>query len=200
MKVAVPRMGNLPPIARDPRSASDFDFMETPPFTEKTMETGAAGLAPEFACLAAQGGAGVVRGDARCWSGHAGDGRGHGPCRSGYYGEIQRRILEAKVTTSGCASSSRPQPSFGASTAASGRSSHPRTGRVAALARELRCVLSKVREVRHARSGRLRCGAWRSRRARSMAHSPTPGRSSRELLRIKRSGARGPKRRNVSAR
>ncbi|MHB8894675.1 MAG: hypothetical protein ACYC99_05785 [Candidatus Geothermincolia bacterium] len=93
MKVAVPRMGNLPLIARDLAARFDFDFMETPAFTEKTMETGAA-LAPEFACLPLKAvlGSFVEMLDAGVDTLVMGG--GHGPCRFGYYGEIQRRILE----------------------------------------------------------------------------------------------------------
>jgi len=93
MKVAVPRMGNLPFIVRDLAYRFDFDFMETPPFTEKTMETGSA-LSPEFACLPLKAvlGSFVEMLDAGVDTLVMGG--GHGPCRFGYYGEIQRRILE----------------------------------------------------------------------------------------------------------
>jgi predicted nucleotide-binding protein (sugar kinase/HSP70/actin superfamily) len=93
LKIAVPRMGNLPLIARDLAERFDFDFMETPPFSEKTMEAGAA-LAPEFACLPLKAvlGSFVEMLDAGVDTLVMGG--GHGPCRFGYYGEIQRRILE----------------------------------------------------------------------------------------------------------
>jgi predicted nucleotide-binding protein (sugar kinase/HSP70/actin superfamily) len=143
MKVAVPRMGNLPLIARDLAERFDFDFMETPPFTEKTMETGAA-LAPEFACLPLKAvlGSFVEMLDAGVDT--LVTGGGHGPCRFGYYGEIQRRILEREGYNFRMCVLEPPSPSFGAFYRGI-RSLIPssKVG-VAALARELRCVLSKV--------------------------------------------------------
>lgn len=50
MKIAVPRMGNLPLIIRDLARRFDLEYIETPPFSERTVEIGAA-LAPEFACF-----------------------------------------------------------------------------------------------------------------------------------------------------
>lgn len=93
MRVAVPRMGNLPFIARDLAQRFDFDFVETPAFTEKTMETGAS-LAPEFACLPLKAVLGSFVETLEAGADTLVMGGGHGPCRFGYYGEIQRRILE----------------------------------------------------------------------------------------------------------
>lgn len=93
MRVAVPRMGNLPFIARDLARRFDFDFVETPPFTERTIEMGAA-MAPEFACLPLKAVLGSFVEVLEEGADTLVMGGGHGPCRFGYYGEIQRRILE----------------------------------------------------------------------------------------------------------
>ncbi len=93
MKVAVPRMGNLPLIARDLATRFGFDFLETPEFTLRTIQTGAA-LAPEFACLPLKAVLGSFVEMLEAGVDTLVMGGGHGPCRFGYYGEIQRRILE----------------------------------------------------------------------------------------------------------
>jgi predicted nucleotide-binding protein (sugar kinase/HSP70/actin superfamily) len=93
MKVAVPRMGNLPLIAADLARRFDFDYVETPAFTEQTMETGSA-LAPEFACLPLKAVLGSFIETLESGADTLVTGGGRGPCRFGYYGEIQRRILE----------------------------------------------------------------------------------------------------------
>lgn len=93
MKIAVPRMGNLSLIIRDMVQRFDLDHLETPPFTEQTMEVGAA-LAPEFACLPLKAVLGTFIEALDMGADTLLTGGGHGPCRFGYYGEIQRRILE----------------------------------------------------------------------------------------------------------
>ena len=143
MKMAVPRMGNLPLIARDLAERFDFDFMETPAFTEKTMETGAA-LAPEFACLPLKAvlGSFVEMLDAGVDT--LVTGGGHGPCRFGYYGEIQRRILEREGYEFKMFVLEPPSTSVGECYRGI-RSLIPASQvRFAGLARELRAVLNKV--------------------------------------------------------
>lgn len=143
MKVAVPRMGNLPLIARDLAARFDFDFVETPGFTERTMEVGAA-LAPEFACLPLKAVLGSFIEVIEAGADTLVMGGGHGPCRFGYYGEIQRRILRREGYEFDMHVLDPPSTSW--------RSFHrgiraliPATKVSAwALARELRCVLSKV--------------------------------------------------------
>lgn len=93
MRIAVPRMGNLPLIIRDLAERFDLDYMETPPFNEVTMEVGAS-LAPEFACLPLKAVLGSFVQVLERGADTLVTGGGHGPCRFGYYGEIQRRILE----------------------------------------------------------------------------------------------------------
>ncbi len=91
--LAVPRMGNLSLVIRDLARRFDLEYMETPPFSEKTMEIGAA-LAPEFACLPLKAVLGSFVQVLDMGADTLVTGGGHGPCRFGYYGEIQRRILE----------------------------------------------------------------------------------------------------------
>lgn len=91
--LAVPRMGNLSLIIRDLARRFDLEYMETPPFSEKTMEIGSA-LAPEFACLPLKAVLGSFVQVLDMGADTLVTGGGHGPCRFGYYGEIQRRILE----------------------------------------------------------------------------------------------------------
>ncbi|PKQ28382.1 MAG: CoA protein activase [Candidatus Anoxymicrobium japonicum] len=86
-------MGNLPFIAKDLAARFDFDFMETPPFSEKVMERGVA-LAPEFACLPLKAVLGSFTEMLDAGVDTLVTAGGKGPCRFGYYGEIQRRILE----------------------------------------------------------------------------------------------------------
>ena len=93
MKIAVPRMGNLSLVIKDMVQRFDLDYLETPPFTEQTMEVGAA-LAPELACLPLKAVLGTFVGALAMGADTLITGGGHGPCRFGYYGEIQRRILE----------------------------------------------------------------------------------------------------------
>jgi predicted nucleotide-binding protein (sugar kinase/HSP70/actin superfamily) len=93
MKIAVPRMGNLALAIRDLVQRFDLDYIETPPFSEQTMETGTA-LAPEFACLPLKAVLGSFVQVLEMGADVLVTGGGHGPCRFGYYGEIQRRILE----------------------------------------------------------------------------------------------------------
>ena len=93
MRVAVPRMGNLALIIRDLAQRFDIDFIETPPFSEQTMEIGAA-LAPEFACLPLKAVLGSFVQVMEMGADTLVTGGWHGPCRFGYYGEIQKRILE----------------------------------------------------------------------------------------------------------
>lgn len=91
--LAVPRMGNLALIIRDLARRFDLEYMETPPFSERTMEIGSA-LAPEFACLPLKAVLGSFVQVLDMGADTLVTGGGHGPCRFGYYGEIQRRILE----------------------------------------------------------------------------------------------------------
>lgn len=93
MKIAVPRMGNLSLIIRDLAVRLDLETVETPQFSEETMEIGSA-LAPEFACLPLKAVLGSFVQVLELGADTLVTGGGHGPCRFGYYGEIQRRILE----------------------------------------------------------------------------------------------------------
>ena len=93
MKIAVPRMGNLSLIIRDLARRFDLETLETPPFSEQNMEIGSA-LAPEFACLPLKAVLGSFVQVLEMGADTLVTGGGHGPCRFGYYGEIQKRILE----------------------------------------------------------------------------------------------------------
>ena len=93
MKIAVPRMGNLPLIVRDLAHRFGLEYIETPPFSERTMEIGAK-LAPEFACLPLKAVLGSFVQVLEAGVDTLVMGGGHGPCRFGSYGEVQRRILE----------------------------------------------------------------------------------------------------------
>ncbi len=93
MKIAVPRMGNLSLIIRDLAWRLGLETVETPVFSEETMEIGSA-LAPEFACLPLKAVLGSFVQVLELGADTLVTGGGHGPCRFGYYGEIQRRILE----------------------------------------------------------------------------------------------------------
>lgn len=93
MRIAVPRMGNLPLIVEDLARRFDLEYVEMPPFTEETLRIGVS-LAPEFACLPLKA---VLGGFVQAIENGADTlvmGGGRGPCRFGYYSEIQRRILE----------------------------------------------------------------------------------------------------------
>lgn len=93
MKIAVPRMGNLPLIIRDLARRFDLEYIETPPFSERTVEIGAA-LAPEFACFPLKAVLGSFIQVLEAGADTLVMGGGHGPCRFGSYGEVQKRILE----------------------------------------------------------------------------------------------------------
>lgn len=143
MKVAVPRMGNLPLVARDLAERFDFDFVQTPAFTEKTMEMGAA-LAPEFACLPLKAVLGSFIEVLDSGADTLVMGGGHGPCRFGYYGEIQRRILRREGYEFDMHVLDPPSTSW-ARFYRSIRGLLPASKvSLAALARELWCVLDKV--------------------------------------------------------
>jgi predicted nucleotide-binding protein (sugar kinase/HSP70/actin superfamily) len=143
VKIAVPRMGNLALIIRDVAQRFDIDFMETPPFSEQTMETGAA-LAPEFACLPLKAVLGSFVEVLEMGADTLVTGGGHGPCRFGYYGEIQRRILEREGMEFRMVVLEPPSVSWKAFHD-SIRSLLPRQKvSLRALARELLQVLSKV--------------------------------------------------------
>lgn len=93
MRIATPRMGNLPLIVSDLARRFDLDYVETPVFSEEAMRIGAA-LAPEFACLPLKA---VVGNFVQALEAGADTllmGGGSGPCRFGYYADIQKRILE----------------------------------------------------------------------------------------------------------
>lgn len=93
MKIAVPRMGNLPLIVEDLARRFDLDFVQTPPFNLETIEKGAA-LAPEFACLPLKAVLGSFMQVLDLGADTLVMGGGHGPCRFGFYGEVQKRILD----------------------------------------------------------------------------------------------------------
>ncbi|MFH1151056.1 MAG: CoA protein activase [Actinomycetota bacterium] len=93
MKIAVPRMGNLPLVVEDLARRFDLDYVETPPFNLETVELGAA-LAPEFACLPLKAVLGSFVQVLDLGADTLVMGGGHGPCRFGFYGEIQKRILD----------------------------------------------------------------------------------------------------------
>ncbi|MBU1669859.1 MAG: CoA protein activase [Actinobacteria bacterium] len=93
MRIAVPRMGNLPLIVEDLARRFDLDYIETPPFNLQTVELGAA-LAPEFACLPLKAVLGSFVQVLDLGADTLVMGGGHGPCRFGFYGEVQKRILD----------------------------------------------------------------------------------------------------------
>lgn len=143
MKIAVPRMGNLSLIIRDLAQRFDIDYLETPPFSEQTMETGAA-LAPEFACLPLKAVLGSFVEVLEMGADILLTGGGHGPCRFGYYGEIQRRILEREGMEFKMVVLEPPSVSFKAFHD-SVRALIPRQRvRLPALAREILLVLKKL--------------------------------------------------------
>ena len=85
MKIAVPRMGNLPLIIRDIAHRFGLEYIETPPFSERTVEIGAA-LAPEFACFPLKAVLGSFVQVLEAGADTLVMGGGHGPCRFGSYG------------------------------------------------------------------------------------------------------------------
>ncbi|HEY5494595.1 MAG TPA: hypothetical protein VIK15_08360 [Candidatus Anoxymicrobiaceae bacterium] len=93
MNISVPRVGSIQYMARDLCERLDLGFVETPEYTERTIERGVK-IAPEFVCFPMK----VLLGSA-IESLEAGADTlvtiaGYGACRFNYFAEIQRRILE----------------------------------------------------------------------------------------------------------
>ncbi|TET53705.1 MAG: CoA protein activase, partial [Actinobacteria bacterium] len=93
MKVTAPQMGLLNVLLEDLLKRLDVEFIQAPPSNEKPLEIGSR-LGPELVCLPLKitlGNLieGIERGaDTIVTAG------GFGPCRFGYYGQIQRLIME----------------------------------------------------------------------------------------------------------
>jgi len=93
MNLSVPRCGSMQYIAADLCGRLGLGFVETPEYTERTIERGVE-IAPEFVCFPMK----VLLGSA-IESLEAGADTlvtvaGYGACRFNYFAEIQRRILE----------------------------------------------------------------------------------------------------------
>jgi hypothetical protein len=93
MNISVPRVGSMQYMAQDLCDRLGLGFVETPEYTERTVERGVA-IAPEFVCFPMK----VLLGSA-IESLEAGADTlvtvaGYGACRFNYFAEIQRRILE----------------------------------------------------------------------------------------------------------
>ena len=93
MNITVPRVGSMQYMAQDLCERLGLGFVQTPEYTERTIERGVA-IAPEFVCFPMK----VLLGSA-IESLEAGADTlvtvaGYGACRFNYFAEIQRRILE----------------------------------------------------------------------------------------------------------
>ena len=93
MIISVPRVGSMQFMARDLCGRLGLGFVETPVYSEKTIERGVA-IAPEFVCFPMK----VLLGSAIDALEAGADTlvtiAGYGACRFNYFAEIQRRILE----------------------------------------------------------------------------------------------------------
>jgi len=93
MNIAVPRVGSMQYMAQDLCRRSGLGFVETPEYTERTIERGVA-IAPEFVCFPMK----VLLGSAIEALEAGADTlvtvAGYGACRFNYFAEIERRILE----------------------------------------------------------------------------------------------------------
>lgn len=93
MKVSFPHMGNYYPAFKSLIENLGCEVLVPPPTSKKTMELGAK-YAPEFSCLPFKINLGnyiealELGADVLCQAG------GAGPCRYGFYGEVQKEILQ----------------------------------------------------------------------------------------------------------
>ncbi len=93
MNINVPRCGSLQFMARDLCDRLGLGYVETPEYSERTVEIGVT-LAPELVCFPMK----VLIGSAVEALESGADTlvmvAGYGPCRFNYFAEIQKRILE----------------------------------------------------------------------------------------------------------
>lgn len=93
MKVTFPHMGRIDIPCYTFFSRLGWEVVVPPPITKKTIELGAR-YSPEFSCLPLKINVGNMIEALELGAETIFMAGGHGPCRFGYYGEVQKTILE----------------------------------------------------------------------------------------------------------
>ncbi|GAB6139022.1 acyl-CoA dehydratase activase-related protein [Halanaerobaculum tunisiense] len=93
MKVTFPHMGNMDIAVKTLFKELGLDIISPPKITKRTLELGVKN-APEFACLPLKINIGNFIEAIEEGADTIVMGGGAGPCRFGYYGEVERKILE----------------------------------------------------------------------------------------------------------